>query len=127
MEVLRAHRRNIVAGKPPYEIEMGCYYAYALRALVADADHERSLRPDRITDAANHRLIGFNPFFDPFVFRNGEELRRFTKANASASVDRQYRLAGRWSEPMAGGEVWREAGPVVAQAACISRWMLPAA
>src|ERR1700722_7139610 len=34
-----------------------------------------------------------------------------------ARVDRQYRLAGLRSGPMAGGETWREVAPDVAQAA----------
>lgn len=43
---------------------MGCYYAYALRTLLATGDHTRSLRTDNITLADNRFHIGFNPYFE---------------------------------------------------------------
>jgi hypothetical protein len=63
MAVLAQHPKVTVAGARPYEIEMGCYYAYALRTLAATGDHEKSLRTDNVTATENRFHIGFNPYF----------------------------------------------------------------
>jgi len=91
MEVLRAHPQILVAGKPPYEVEMGCYYAYALRALTATANHERSLRPDRVTDVEQAYHLGFNPYLDPFVFGSSPAVRQFQAANIGPRVGEAFR------------------------------------
>jgi len=63
MASLAQHPNVVVAGTRPFEIELGCYYAYALRTLAANADHEKSLATDRITAGENRYHIGFNPYF----------------------------------------------------------------
>ena len=63
MATLAQHPNVVVAGIRPFEIELGCYYAYALRTLAANGDHERSLNTDRITASENRYHIGFNPYF----------------------------------------------------------------
>jgi hypothetical protein len=63
MATLAQHPNVVVAGARPFEIELGCYYAYALRTLVANGDHEVSLSTDRITATENRYHIGFNPYF----------------------------------------------------------------
>jgi hypothetical protein len=63
MAVLAQHPGIVVAGTRPYEVELGCYYAYALRTLTADGDHYKSLQTDTITSTANRYNIGFNPYF----------------------------------------------------------------
>ncbi len=80
MSILGQHPNVVVAGDRPYEVELGCYYAYALRTLLAAGDHERSLRTDDITAVANRFQIGFNPYFAPAfasVFKNPATLDRF--------------------------------------------------
>jgi hypothetical protein len=67
MAVLAQHPNIVVAGGRPFEVEMGCYYAYALRTLMATGDHERSLRTDNITAKENLFHTGFNPYFE-FAF-----------------------------------------------------------
>lgn len=63
MATLAQHPNVVVAGTRPFEIELGCYYAYALRTLAASGDHEKSLSTDRITATENRYHIGFNPYF----------------------------------------------------------------
>jgi hypothetical protein len=41
MAVMAQHPNIVVAGTRPYEVELGCYYAYALRTLIADGDHHK--------------------------------------------------------------------------------------
>jgi hypothetical protein len=65
MGVLAAHPGIVVADRRPFEIEMLCYYGFALRTLVAPGDHLRSLRPDMITARENRFGIGFNPYTYP--------------------------------------------------------------
>ncbi len=80
MAVLAQHPNIVVAGGKPYEVEMGCYYAHALRTLAAAGDHTRSLRTDNITAAENRFGIGFNPYLEfafSTGFRNPEAFERF--------------------------------------------------
>ena len=80
MATLAQHPKIVVAGSKPFEVEMGCYYAYALRTMLAKGDHERSLRTDEITATANRFRIGFNPYFEASfadVFSNRQTLDRF--------------------------------------------------
>lgn len=80
MASLAHHPQIVVAGQRPFEIEMACYYAYALRTLIAAGDHERSLRPDQITASANLFQIGFNPYFEPSfrgIFRDPSRMDHF--------------------------------------------------
>jgi len=91
MEALRTHPRVVVAGKPPYEVEMGCYYAHALRALTATADHARSLAPDRVTDMAHYYRLGFNPYLEVFSFGSWPALREFVSDNVAGRVGGAFR------------------------------------
>ena len=70
MGILAEHPQIVVADKRPFEVEMLCYYSYALRTLAAAGDHRSSLRPDRITAAENRFKIGFNPYTSPGFRRN---------------------------------------------------------
>lgn len=67
MAILSQHPHVVVAGRRPFEVEMGCYYAYALRTLTAAGDQVRSLRSDKITATENRFHIGFNPYFEPAI------------------------------------------------------------
>lgn len=99
MGILAAHPQIVVAGKRPFEIEMICYYVYALRAFISEGDHEHSLRPDRITAAENRYHLGFNPYFEPSFrtgfadpslidrFRNGPLAGRLSEAFRNLIVD----------------------------------------
>ncbi len=80
MAALSQHPNIVVAGQRPYEVELGCYYAHALRTLAASGDHNKSLRTDAITAVENRFRIGFNPYFDPSfasVFKDRNALRHF--------------------------------------------------
>jgi len=94
MAALNQHPNIVVAGRPPYEVEMGSYYAYALRTLVAAGDHERSLRTDDITAVANRFHIGFNPYFESSfagVFKAPLTLERFMTRRLPARLGRTFR------------------------------------
>jgi hypothetical protein len=91
MAMLAAHPRIVVAGKPPYETEMGCYYAYALRTLTSAADHDRSLRPDAITDLAHQYHLGFNPYLDVHTFGSLPGLQHFMGRNLSGRLGEAFR------------------------------------
>jgi hypothetical protein len=94
MAVLSQHPSIIVAGTKPYEIELGCYYAYALRTLVAEGDHYRSLRTDNITATDNRYAIGFNPYFKAGhsdVFKNPAALEEFMARRLPARLGSAFR------------------------------------
>lgn len=80
MALLAQHPAVLVAGEKPYEVEMACYYAYALRTLVAPGDHERSWKTDNITAADNRFSLGLNPYFEASfanVFSNPATLQNY--------------------------------------------------
>lgn len=94
MAVLAQHPGIIVAGARPYEIELGCYYAYALRTLVAEGDHLKSLRTDTITATDNRYAIGFNPYFKAGhsdVFKNPAALEGFMARRLPARLGSAFR------------------------------------
>ncbi|HVY15456.1 MAG TPA: hypothetical protein VHB27_09515, partial [Rhodopila sp.] len=95
MSEMARHPHIIVAGKRPFEIELGCYYAYALRTLCAATDTERSLRADRITATENRFHIGFNPYFDhalaPTVFKNPLKLSEFLYERVPSHLAKAFR------------------------------------
>jgi len=70
---------------------MGCYYVYALRALTAAANHERSLRPDRITDVEQAYRLGFNLYLDQFVFGSSPAVRQFLAGHIGPRVGEAFR------------------------------------
>jgi hypothetical protein len=53
MHLLARNPLILVADKRPFEVELLTDYSYLFRSMIADGDHERSLRPDRITDTEN--------------------------------------------------------------------------
>ncbi len=95
MSELARHPNIVVAGARPFEIEMGSYYAYALRVLSAAGDPVRSLRADQIT-AAEHRFhLGFNPYFEqvlgPIVFKDPTRLSHFIHDRVPARMAAAFR------------------------------------
>lgn len=94
MATLAQHPNVVVAGDRPYEVEMACYYSYALRTLLAAGDQSRSLRTDRITATENRFHIGFNPYFDysfSSVFKNRETLWSFLSDRVPARLSQAFR------------------------------------
>jgi hypothetical protein len=94
MAVLAQHPGIVVAGARPYEIELGCYYAYALRTLTAEGDHHKSLRTDTITATDNRYAIGFNPYFKAGhgdVFKNPASLEGFMTRRLPARLGGAFR------------------------------------
>jgi hypothetical protein len=94
MAVLAQHPNIVVAGTRPYEIELGCYYAYALRTLIANGDHHKSLRTDNITAIENRFKIGFNPYFKAGhgeVFRDPAVLERYMSGRLPARLGSAFR------------------------------------
>ena len=94
MASLAQHPNIVVAGTRPFEIELGCYYAYALRTHVASADHEKSLSTDMITAGENKYQIGFNPYFRKGhgeVFKNPMVLDHFMTNRLPARLANAFR------------------------------------
>ena len=94
MASLAQHPNIVVAGTRPFEIELGCYYAYALRTHVANADHEKSLATDKITAGENKYQIGFNPYFRKGhgeVFKNPMVLNHFMTNRLPARLATAFR------------------------------------
>jgi hypothetical protein len=94
MAELARHPNVVVAGDRPYEVELGCYYAYALRTLSASGDPVRSLSPDRITATENRYHIGFNPYFQQSnakIFKDREHLGRFIAERVPPRLGRAFR------------------------------------
>lgn len=94
MAILAQHPKIVVAGGRPFEVEMGCYYAYALRTLLANGDHERSLRTDEITATSNRFNIGFNPYFETSfsnVFNDTQGLQRYMTNRLPGRLSQAFR------------------------------------
>jgi hypothetical protein len=94
MAVLAQHPNIVVAGARPYEIELGCYYAYALRTLVANGDHQKSLRTDNITATENRFNLGFNPYLKAGhgeVFKDPMVLERYMTRRLPARLAGAFR------------------------------------
>lgn len=94
MAELANHPNIVVAGDRPYEVEMGCYYAYALRTLSAHGDAARSLAPDRITATENHFHIGFNPYFQQAyakIFKQRDRLEQFISERVPPRLAQAFR------------------------------------
>lgn len=94
MAELARHPNVVVAGDRPYEVEMGCYYAYALRTLSAHGDPNRSLTADRITASENRYHIGFNPYFDQShanLFKDRRRLDRFVSERVPPRLAHAFR------------------------------------
>ncbi|MDR3535641.1 MAG: sulfotransferase [Acetobacteraceae bacterium] len=94
MAVLAQHPQIVVAGQRPFEVEMGCYYAHALRALTAAGDHRRSLRADKITASEGRFHLGFNPYFEPSFgayFRDPKTLPEFINKRVSGRLVTAFR------------------------------------
>lgn len=88
MALLAQHPSIVVAGEKPYEVELGCYYSYALRTLTAAGDHDRSLKPSMITASENRFQIGFNPYFEASFVSAFKDRQRFMRFMASSVPNR---------------------------------------
>lgn len=62
MSEFARHPDLVVGDQFPYEIKQIAYHAAAFRALVADADWERSTKPETMLASAMNRIIGSNPY-----------------------------------------------------------------
>jgi hypothetical protein len=94
MAILARHPKVIVAGRRPFEVELGCYYAYALRTLTAAGDQIKSLRSDRITAKDYWFHLGFNPYFEPSFatyFREPGTLSAFINRRAAPRLVTAFR------------------------------------
>ncbi len=94
MAELASHPNIVVAGDRPYEVEMGCYYAYALRTLAAHGDPERSLASDKITASENRFHIGFNPYFQqgyPNIFKQRDRIDQFISERVPPRLAQAFR------------------------------------
>lgn len=94
MGILAQHPAIVVAAERPYEVEMLCYYSYALRVLLAAGDHDLSLPPERITAIENRFKIGFNPFLSEGfqrTFRNRALFDQFFRSSLSRNIGRAFR------------------------------------
>jgi hypothetical protein len=94
MRTLGQHAGIVVAGDRPFEIELGCYYAYALYILLSEGDHALSLRTDQITAVSAQMKIGFNPYYVPQfanVFGKPDPLRRFLNVRAPRRIVPAFR------------------------------------
>jgi hypothetical protein len=94
MAELARHPNVVVAGDRPYEVEMGCYYAYALRTLSAHGDPMRSLTGDRITASENRYHIGFNPYFEQSnakIFKDRRCLDQFVSERVPPRLAHAFR------------------------------------
>jgi hypothetical protein len=68
MSEFARHPAMVLADRYPYEIKQLAYYSAAFRALVADADRERSTHPDTMLAPETRHFIGSNPYNDPGLF-----------------------------------------------------------
>ena len=62
MSEFARHPDLVVGDQFPYEIKQIAYHAAAFRALVADADWERSTKPETMLAPAMRSIIGSNPY-----------------------------------------------------------------
>ena len=62
MSEFARHPYLVVGDQFPYEIKQIAYHAAAFRALVADADWERSTKPETMLSAEMRNIIGSNPY-----------------------------------------------------------------
>jgi acyl carrier protein len=62
MSEFARHPDIVVGDRVPYEIKQIGYYSAAFRALAADADWERSTRPDRMLAPETQHIVGGNPY-----------------------------------------------------------------
>jgi hypothetical protein len=68
MNEFARHPDMVVADRYPYETKHIAYYSAAFRALVADADRERSTDPDTMLAPQRRQIIGSNPYNEPGLF-----------------------------------------------------------
>lgn len=95
MNEFARHPELVVGDRYPYEIIQIAYYAAAFRALVADADRERSTDPDTMLAPNESRRIGANPFNLAGLFdlgSTGDDLRTFWRHRVPAEYAQLYRM-----------------------------------
>jgi hypothetical protein len=68
MSEFARHPEMVVADRYPYETKHIAYYSAAFRALVAEADRERSTHPETMLAPEKSQVIGSNPYNDPGLF-----------------------------------------------------------
>ena len=71
MSEFACHPDLVVGDQFPYEIKQIAYHAAAFRALVADADWERSTRPETMLANEMRSIIGSNPYNKSGLFGLG--------------------------------------------------------
>jgi hypothetical protein len=62
MSEFARHPDLVVGDQFPFEIKQIAYHAAAFRALVADADWERSTKPETMLAPEMRSIIGSNPY-----------------------------------------------------------------
>jgi hypothetical protein len=62
MSEFARHPDLVVGDQFPYEIKQIAYHSAAFRALVADADWERSTKPETMLASEMTRIVGSNPY-----------------------------------------------------------------
>jgi hypothetical protein len=85
MARLARHPAILVARGHPYEMKLLSYYAAALRTLLAEADTERSTRPDTMVAAEQRFFVGSNPF-NPGVDARDDVMAGFWMLDAPARL-----------------------------------------
>jgi hypothetical protein len=94
MSEFARHPDLVVGDQFPYEIKQIAYHAAAFRALVADADWERSTRPDTMLAKDMRGIIGSNPYNKSGLFRLGggsDALRDFYHAGVPSGYATLFR------------------------------------
>jgi hypothetical protein len=94
MSEFARHKDIVVGDRYPYEIKQIAYHIAAFRALVADADRQRSTVPETMLDRDMTHVIGSNPFNMAGLFdlgTSGESLRDFYHSSVPAGYATLYR------------------------------------
>lgn len=84
MSEFARHPDLVVGDKFPYEIKQIAYHAAAFRALVADADPERSTNPETMLAPEMRGIIGSNPYNASGFFGLGSNINTLRKFYHSA-------------------------------------------
>ncbi len=94
MSEFARHPDVVVGDRYPFEVKQIAYYVAAFRALVADADRERSTHPDTMLAQDMSHNIGANPYNMTGLFdlgTSGEHMRTFWQSRVPAEYASLYR------------------------------------
>jgi hypothetical protein len=94
MSEFARHPDLVVGDQFPYEIKQIAYHAAAFRALMADADWERSTKPETMLAPEMIRIIGSNPYKKSGLFGLGggrHALRQFYQSSVPAEYATLFR------------------------------------